>query len=223
MAVTGKLNKEDIESGGFNGIRQKRLIVHRYYGPGAGVREGTWTGIGNLVYLSDSYFDPGVETGLHPHRHIDVLTFVAEGALAHQGSLEHGVNVNTMEFQVQKAGLEGFMHNEKNTGDTPTRMLQMWVLPQEEKPEASFRIYKAEKGKRIKVYGQEDNNSTQLELAYLEDTQKIDIGPRSLVYVIKGDIIADGEPVSEGHILEVNASEIRSDKESVLLIAYEEN
>ncbi len=221
MGIIRKLDKETIETGGFNGIKQKRLIVHPYYGPSSGVKEGTWTGIGNLVYLSDSYFKPNIETGLHPHRHIDVLTFVVEGTLAHQGSLEHGVTVNELEFQVQKAGLEGFMHNEKNTGTTATRMLQMWLLPQEEKPAASFRIYKAEKGKSISVYGREDNNDTQLELTYLENNQEITFDKPSLVYIVKGAINIEGETITSGHIIEIDEAIIKATLESILLVAFE--
>ena len=222
MSVQRILDKETIETGGFNGITQKRLVVHPYYGPGVGVRKGTWTGIGNLVYLSDSFFAPGIETGLHPHRHIDVLTFVVEGKLAHQGSLEHGVDVNAGEFQVQKAGLEGFMHNEKNTGTSTTRMLQMWLLPQEEKPEASFRIYKAEKSKKIRVYGNEDNNSTQLELISLEKDQEATIENHSLIYIVTGKVETDDQVISGGHLLETESIKIRAIEESILLTFFEE-
>ena len=222
MGILRKLDKETIETGGFNGIKQKRLVVHPYYGPGSGVRKGTWEGIGNLVYLSDSFFEPGIETGLHLHQHIDVLTFVVDGILAHQGSLEHGVNVNALEFQVQKAGLEGFMHNEKNTGTTTTRMLQMWLRPQEEKPEASFRIYKAEKGKKVRVYGKEDNNNTQLELASLEEGQELMLKQRSLVYTITGSISVDNETIPSGHIIETENITLKAASESILLIVFEE-
>lgn len=222
MKIIRKLNKETIETGGFNGIKQKRLIVHPQYGPGSGVRKGTWEGIGNLVYLSDSYFESGIETGLHPHYHIDVLTFVVEGVLAHQGSLEHGMNVHELEFQVQKAGKEGFVHNEKNTGKTTTRMLQMWLLPEEEQPKASFRIYKAEKGKKVSVYGREDNNNTQLVLAYLEGEEAMNISQKSFIYVIKGEISIANEIIKEGTIIELNEAIVTAQGESLLLIVFEE-
>jgi len=223
MGIIRKLDKETIETGGFNGIKQKRLIVHPHYGPGSGIRKGTWEGMGNLVYLSDSFFEPGVETGLHPHRHIDVLTFVVDGVLAHQGSLEHGVNVSALEFQVQKSGLEGFMHNEKNTGTNTTRMLQMWLLPQEELPEASFRIYKAKKGKKVRVYGKEDNNSTQLELVSLNENQELIINQRSFIYVITGNLTIDNENIPNGYIIETENISIEAATESIFLIAFDEN
>ena len=222
MPLKRILDKETIETGGFNGIIQKRLIVHPYYGPGSGVRLGTWEGIGRLVYLSDSFFDPGIETGLHPHKHIDVLTFVVDGILSHQGSLEHGKDINTLEFQVQKAGMQGFLHNEKNAGTTTTRMLQMWVLPEEELPEASFRVYKAEEGKHIRVYGKEDNNSTQLELAHLVVDQSIKILENTLVYVIDGAIAVEDQTITSGHLLELENTAIKAIEKSLLLIAFED-
>ncbi len=143
--ILQKLDRNTIETGGFHGIEQKRLIVNSQYGPRMGVKKGTWEGVGNLVYLADSWFGNGVATGLHPHKFIDVLTFVVEGTLDHEGSLEHGTTLQALDFQVQKSGKEGFLHNEINKEQPTTRMLQLWLLPEQQEATANLECIKQPK------------------------------------------------------------------------------
>ncbi len=216
-----KLDRNSIETGGFHGIVQKRLIVHPKYGPGMGVRQGTWPGIGNLIYLADSWFKKGISTGMHPHKFIDVLTFVVEGELSHEGSLEHGVNLKSLDFQVQKSGKEGFIHNEINKGTDTTRMLQLWLVPEKEDEKASFRVRIAEKGKITKVYGGvEDDNSTQIEVGHLTNQQSYIAPVESLIYVVSGAIEVEGELIKEGVLFEANMNKIVSNKDSIFIITY---
>ncbi|WP_010521453.1 pirin family protein [Aquimarina agarivorans] len=215
-----KLDRNNIETGGFQGITQKRLIVHPNYGPRMGVREGTWPGVGNLIYLADSWFKEGISTGLHPHKFIDVLTFVVEGSLSHEGSLEHGVHLNALDFQVQKSGKEGFAHNEVNKQKETTRMLQLWLIPEKEEETASFRVRVAEKGKITKVYGTEDANSTQIEVGHLTNEQIYNSPSKSLIYVVSGAIKVEGELIEEGVLFEANRNKIVSLKDSIFIIAY---
>ncbi len=215
-----KLDRNSIETGGFHGIVQKRLIVHPKYGPGMGVRHGTWPGIGNLIYLADSWFGEGVATGMHPHKFIDVLTFVVEGELNHEGSLEHGVNLKPLDFQIQKSGKEGFAHNEINKGILTTRMLQLWLIPEKEDEAASFRVRVAEKGKITKVYGKEDGNSTQIEVGHLGNEQSYITPAESIIYLVAGAIEVDGELVEEGVLFEANKNKIVSIKNSIFIVSY---
>ncbi len=216
------LHSDQIELGGFHGIKQKRLIVNPTYGPGSGVRAGTWPGIGSLIYLADSIFEPGVATGLHPHQGVDVLTFVVNGQLDHEGSLEHGTELRDLNFQVQKSGLEGFVHNEVNKGNTDTRMIQLWMVPQQAEQKATFRLYKAKLGEIQRVYGLEDTNTTQLDLAHLRANQSLELPKRSIVYVVEGSIKTSNSSLKKGHILEIESATITATSEAVLLIAFEE-
>ena len=215
-----KLDRNTIETGGFYGIVQKRLIVNPQYGPKMGVTEGTWPGIGNLIYLADSWFETGVATGMHPHKFIDVLTFVVEGKLDHEGSLEHGKSLNSLDFQVQKSGKEGFIHNEVNYGKQTTRMLQLWLMPEREEENSGFRIHKAEKGKITKIYGIEDSNTTQIEVGYLTDNQKYKTPESCLIYMVSGEVRVEGELIEEGILFEADGLTLESVETSLFVIAY---
>lgn len=214
------LDRNTIETGGFHGIVQKRLVVNSKFGPKSGVKKGTWEGIGNLVYFADSWFGEGVETGLHPHQYIDVLTFVVEGKLDHEGSLKHGISLKALDFQVQKFGKEGFLHNEINKGTTTTRMLQLWLLPEQIEQKSSFRVHRAEKGLITNVYGLRDRNSTQIDVIYLSRDDLYVAKKESLVYVVKGSVRIGEENISEGVMLNLDKDIIHCNKESILISVY---
>jgi len=217
------LNRNSIETGGFHGIVQKRLIVHPNYGPQMGVHRGTWAGVGNLIYLADSWFKERVATGLHPHMGIDVLTFVIEGRIDHEGSLEHGVSLEALDFQVQKSGKEGFTHNEVNKKKETARMLQLWLMPEQEEEKASFRVYKAELGKVIKVYGVQDGNSTQIEVGYLSSGGTYTAPLKSITYVVSGALTIGSEKLEEGFLFESHKSTFECTDNCVFIIAYSTN
>jgi redox-sensitive bicupin YhaK (pirin superfamily) len=73
---------------------------------------------------------PHGETRMHAHHEIDVISVMVKGRIAHEGSLQHGQNLSGNDVQVQRAGGEGFSHNEINPDDNWNRMLQLWVLPE---------------------------------------------------------------------------------------------
>ncbi len=221
MAVTlQKLDRNTIETGGFHGIVQKRLIVNSQYGPRMGVKQGTWEGVGNLVYLADSWFASGVATGLHPHKFIDVLTFVVEGTLDHEGSLEHGTTLQALDFQVQKSGKEGFLHNEINKEEPTTRMLQLWLLPEKQEETANFRVHKATKGTVTNVYGTQDGNSTQIIVGHLISGETYKTPENSLVYVVKGAVTMQEEKIKEGFLVATNKTNITIEKDAVFIVMY---
>ena len=215
-----KLDRNTIETGGFHGIVQKRLIVNPQYGPRMGVIKGTWPGVGNLIYLADSWFETEIATGMHPHKFIDVLTFVVEGKLDHEGSLEHGKSLHALDFQVQKSGKEGFIHNEVNHGEQTTRMLQLWLTPEVEEENSGFRVHKAEKGKITKVYGVQDKNSTQIEVGHLTTGQEFTTPEKTLIYMVSGKVRVAGEIVEEGVLFEADRLILESIETSLFVIAY---
>ena len=97
------LHRDSLKLGGFAGLREHRLVTDkRIFGRRA--EPGTWDGIGNFVYLADARFLPSGETRLHQHREIDVISVMVEGRIAHEGSLEHGQQIETNDVQAQRAG-----------------------------------------------------------------------------------------------------------------------
>jgi redox-sensitive bicupin YhaK (pirin superfamily) len=88
---------------------------------------------------------------------------MVEGRIAHEGSLKHGQEMSDTDIQVQRAGGEGFSHNEVNPDDTENRMIQLWVLPERSGEPAGYKFYRSKPGGMTRVYGgstDEDVNGT---------------------------------------------------------------
>lgn len=84
---------------------------------------------GALRVLNDDLVDPGQGFGMHPHRDMEIITYVLEGRLEHRDSIgNHGI-VGPGGAQFMSAGT-GVRHSEFNHSQSePLHFLQMWVVP----------------------------------------------------------------------------------------------
>ena len=199
------LHRDDLKLGGFAGIKEHRLVIDpKVFGNSD---SGAWSGIGNFVYLADAKFIPNGETHLHPHKEIDVISVVVDGRISHQGTLEEGNTLETNHVQVQRAGGEGFAHNEVNPDNKENRMIQMWVRPEKSGEPAGYKSYLLEQGKITRVYGGDENQNkifaskTTLDVGLLNANQSISFNGEFLAYVTVGNGILNGEKVSNGDLI----------------------
>ncbi|OUS12623.1 pilus assembly protein [Rhodospirillales bacterium 47_12_T64] len=185
------LNKATLHEGGFAGLREHRLVMSRALW-GSNTSAGTWDGIGNFVYLADARFQPKGETTMHPHKEIDVISIMVEGRIAHEGSLEHGGSLEEHEAQVQRAGGEGFSHNEVNPDETYNRMLQLWVTPETAGQAAAYKKFSPKWGETTRIYGGIEGQTksfpaeTRIDVVMLNPGQAVDLTGTYLAYLSKG-------------------------------------
>ncbi|MDT8446090.1 MAG: pirin family protein [bacterium] len=83
---------------------------------------------GVLRVMNDDLVDPHQGFGRHPHRDMEIVTYVIQGGLTHQDSMGHRETLGPGDMQYMSAGT-GVTHSEMNEGDQESRFLQMWVLP----------------------------------------------------------------------------------------------
>ncbi|MCP1605442.1 pirin family protein [Pseudomonas citronellolis] len=83
---------------------------------------------GNLRVWNDDEIDPGTGFPPHPHREMEIITYVRQGAITHQDSLGNKGRTEAGDVQVMSAG-SGIVHSEYNLEQDVTRIFQIWILP----------------------------------------------------------------------------------------------
>ena len=88
-----------------------------------------YMGFSVLRVVNDDRIAPGGGFGMHPHRNMEIVTYILEGALRHQDSMGNGSVIRAGEIQYMSAG-KGLYHSEFNASDSaPVRLLQIWIQP----------------------------------------------------------------------------------------------
>src|SRR5579875_330325 len=86
---------------------------------------------GLLMVNNDDVVEPRSGFHRHPHRDMEIVTWVLQGSLTHQDSIGNRGVIYPGLAQRMSAG-SGIMHSEKNAaGDEPVHFVQMWVIPDE--------------------------------------------------------------------------------------------
>lgn len=85
-------------------------------------------GVGPLRVWNDDRVAPGSGFDAHPHRDMEIITYVRRGAVTHQDSLGNEGRTAAGDVQVMSAGT-GVVHAEHNRGDEPLELFQIWIQP----------------------------------------------------------------------------------------------
>lgn len=88
-------------------------------------------GWGGLRVWNDDTIAPKSGFPLHPHRDMEIVTYVRSGAITHEDSLGNRGRTAAGDVQVMSAGT-GVRHSEFNLEDEPTTLFQLWLLPRRE-------------------------------------------------------------------------------------------
>ena len=84
---------------------------------------------GALRVFNDDVIQPGQGFGAHPHRDMEIVTYVLEGELEHRDDQGNAGIVHPGEVQVMSAGT-GIVHSEYNHSKAhPVHLLQLWIIP----------------------------------------------------------------------------------------------
>lgn len=86
---------------------------------------------GVLRVMNDDLVQPQRGFGTHPHRDMEIITFVVDGSLTHKDSMGTAETLGRGSVQFMTAG-SGVSHSEHNFEDeTPLRFIQSWIVPRE--------------------------------------------------------------------------------------------
>lgn len=108
-------------------------------------------GFRSLRVINEDIISPLGGFDTHPHKEMEIISFIIEGQLSHKDSLGNDKVISPGMIQVMSAG-RGILHSEHNAQvDKHTHMLQIWIQPRESNLRASYSEYKYEQDKGLSL------------------------------------------------------------------------
>ncbi len=171
------------------------------------------TGFSALRVINDDRVQGGSGFGTHPHRDMEILSYVVDGALEHKDSMGTGSVIRPGELQAMRAGT-GVTHSEWNPSKTDeVRFLQIWIQPARtglppRYQQAEFPL--ADRAEREVLLASPDGANGSLEIAQDArlfgrllgegETEEITVDPsrKGWLQVVRGAVTVDGQPLAEG-------------------------
>jgi quercetin 2,3-dioxygenase len=169
-------------------------------------------GFRSLRVINDDRVTPGAGFPTHPHRDMEIISYVVSGALEHKDSMGTGSVIRPGDVQRMTAGT-GVTHSEYNPSKTEgTRFLQIWVLPEkqglapgyEQKPfpmeerENTLRLVASQDGQEGSITVHQDVN---IYASVLRSGASVDytLAPRrhAWLQVVNGRLTVNGETALE--------------------------
>jgi quercetin 2,3-dioxygenase len=198
-----------------------------YYNP-------EWMGYRTLRVINDDRVAPGEGFGKHPHRDMEIITYILKGALEHKDSMGNGRVIRPGDFQYMSAGT-GVLHSEFNPSkDEPVHLLQIWIMPDEKnvKPRyaekalaeapAGLHLVTSKSGREGSIGIHQD---ADLYLAKFDGANRLShtLAPNrhAWVHVAEGDVTVNGKKLSSGDAAAISNEkeiELSADKPAQVLL-----
>jgi redox-sensitive bicupin YhaK (pirin superfamily) len=175
--------------------------------------DSKWMGFRSLRVINEDWVAPGSGFPTHPHRDMEIITYVLSGKLEHKDSLGTGSVILPGDGQRMTAG-RGIRHSEANASATESvHLLQIWILPdksghepgyeQKSFPESEkrgkFRLIASNDGAEGSVKINQDAKLFVTLLAPGEEVSQSLGGKRSAwLQVAKGEIELNGKRLKQG-------------------------
>lgn len=112
------------------GHRDYGWLNARYHFSFGDHRDPNRMGFGALRVINDDVVKAGHGFDTHPHRDMEIITYVRSGAITHRDSMGHEGRTEAGDVQVMSAGT-GVFHSEHNHETIDTTLYQIWIIPRE--------------------------------------------------------------------------------------------
>nr|WP_314873801.1 pirin family protein [uncultured Pseudomonas sp.] len=182
-------------------------------------------GFSDLLVINDDRVSPGQGFGQHPHRDMEIFSYVLEGALEHKDTLGTGSVIRPGDVQLMSAG-RGVAHSEFNhSHDESVHFLQIWIVPQVKGAEPRYQqqhFSAADKRGRLRLIISPNGAQGSLQVrqdarvyAGLFDgderaTLDLPDNRHAYVHVARGSIELNGQLLSEGDGVRLRQEQVLS-------------
>jgi hypothetical protein len=191
---------------------------------------------GALRVFNDDIIEPAQGFGMHPHRDMEIVTYVLSGELEHQDSTGNRGVVHPGEVQVMSAGT-GIHHSEYNhSKEKPVHLMQLWILPRTRgmKPRWEQHQFTAaeRQGKLLPIVSSGEIEGTlkidqnaQIYVSALPARREVKRQSRpnrkAYLFVMEGGLTVNGAPLKAGdqaRIADETELKIKAVKDSELIL-----
>ena len=175
--------------------------------------DATHMGFGTLRVINEDWIRGGGGFPPHPHRDMEIVTYVLEGALEHRDSLGTSSVIKPGEVQRMSAGT-GIVHSEANASATETvHLLQIWILPERAGLRPGYEQKEfpaAERQGRLRLVASRDGRDGALTLHQDVElyagllapgeavTHRLRPGRQAWLQVARGEVTLNGRPLAAG-------------------------
>jgi quercetin 2,3-dioxygenase len=173
-------------------------------------------GFAKLRVVNEDWIEPAKGFGTHPHRDMEIVTYMIDGALEHKDSMGNGSVIRSGELQRMTAGT-GVFHSEFNASpDDEAHLLQIWILPERNGLEPGYeqKLFPSEAkqnqwclvgsrdGRDGSLTIHQDINLLSTELARGNElTYSFEGTRRGFMQVVSGEIEVEGNTLTTGDAL----------------------
>ena len=192
-------------------------------------------GFRDLRVINDDRVRGGQGFGTHPHRDMEIISYVVEGELEHRDSMGNGSVIRPGDVQRMRAGT-GVTHSEYNQSQSNTlRFLQIWVLPEERGLEPGYeqKFFGDERRGKLRLVASPNGAEGSVQIAQdakmyasvLADGERVvhtlTVGRHAWLQVVRGNVTVNGVELAEGDGVsfdETTAISVTSAGESELIL-----
>jgi redox-sensitive bicupin YhaK (pirin superfamily) len=170
-------------------------------------------GFRTLRVINEDRVAPAKGFGTHPHRDMEIVSYVLEGAIEHKDSMGNGSVIQPGDVQRMTAGT-GVMHSEFNPSPTePVHFLQIWIQPERRNLEPGYeqkRFPESERQGRLRLVASPDGAGGSLTIhqdakifsALLKPGERVayalPAGRHAWVQLARGSLAVNGEALEAG-------------------------
>lgn len=192
-------------------------------------------GFRSLRVINDDRVVGGEGFGTHPHRDMEIVSYVVDGALEHRDSMGNGSVIRPGDVQRMRAGT-GVTHSEYNHSNTdPVRFLQIWIVPDTRGLEPGYeqKYFGDERRGTLRLVASQDGEQGSIQIhqdvkmfaSILDNgetvTHRLDRSRHGWLQIVRGTVVANGETLGEGDgasFTDVSTLNIESVGESELIL-----
>ena len=194
-----------------------------------------WMGFRSLRVINDDLVMPGQGFGAHPHRDMEIITYILSGSLEHKDSMGNGRVIRPGEMQYMAAGT-GVQHSEFNPSkDEAVHLLQIWIQPDAKgvKPRYAEKSMKDAATGALHLITSKTGRDGSIPIHQDADlylgkldadesvTHMLAPGRHAWLHVAEGEVTLNGQTLSGGDAVAVSserALELRGSKPSQVLL-----